>query len=382
MPSMPPPAPLLCSVPGCTYETPPGAPTWEACITLLTTHAQSVHGAGGTQQATPTGSKLEKLPRPVFTLNMNVSQWSFTVIQWENYIKQSAISPEVKLMQLQAACDDQLRQRVFDTGVYSSLNTAELFLEKMKELAVIVVHKAIHLMNLWKMQQQSDEPIRAFVARLTSTADMCAMIVECTNQTCKKKICYRDQVVHQLIIHGMRHNNIRVRVLSRNTAGELTSLDKLIDYIAAEEAGTAEASDLVSDAHLVGGINRNRSTYTQQKRKCRNCGGPRHTPANSPEDREKLCPAWGKKCEKCNKMHHVAKACKSSISTNASIQASNTEKSDNAADTKAATSAGLFSLESFNQLPCTPSDVPSILNYIRTGEGPVTTLPLPTQIKI
>ena len=143
---------------------------------------------------------------------MNESQWSFTVIQWENYIKQSAISPEVKLMQLQAACDDQLRQRVFDTGVYSSLNTAELFLEKMKELAVIVVHKAIHLMNLWKMQQQSDEPIRAFVARLTSTADMCAMIVECTNQACKKKICYRDQVVHQLIIHGMRDNNIRVRV--------------------------------------------------------------------------------------------------------------------------------------------------------------------------
>ena len=44
---MPPPAPLLCFVPGCSYETPPGAPTWEACITLLTTHAQSVHGAGG-----------------------------------------------------------------------------------------------------------------------------------------------------------------------------------------------------------------------------------------------------------------------------------------------------------------------------------------------
>ena len=86
---MAPPAPLDCSVEGCAYKTAPGAPTWEACITLLTTHAQSVHGVGGTQQATPTGSKLEKLPRPVFTLNMSESQWSFTVIQWENYIKQS-----------------------------------------------------------------------------------------------------------------------------------------------------------------------------------------------------------------------------------------------------------------------------------------------------
>ena len=113
--AMPPPASLLCSVPGCDYETPQGAPTWEACITLLTTYAQSVHG-GGAQPVTTTGSKLEKLPRPTFTLNMTESQWSFTKIQWDNYINQSTVSESVKLMQLQAACDDALRQRVFDTG--------------------------------------------------------------------------------------------------------------------------------------------------------------------------------------------------------------------------------------------------------------------------
>ena len=148
-PSMPPPAPLQCSVPGCTYETPPGAPTWEACITLLTTHAQSVHGAGGTQQATPTGSKLEKLPRPVFTLNMNESQWSFTVIQWENYIKQSAISPEVKLMQLQAACDDQLRQRVFDTGVYSLVPIVILVMSLPSSIFSCTFSRAFTLLCRW-----------------------------------------------------------------------------------------------------------------------------------------------------------------------------------------------------------------------------------------
>ena len=47
---MAPPAPLECSVEGCGYKTQPGAPTWEACITLLTTHAQSVNGGGGTLQ--------------------------------------------------------------------------------------------------------------------------------------------------------------------------------------------------------------------------------------------------------------------------------------------------------------------------------------------
>ena len=147
---MTPLAPLLCSVPGCDYETPQRAPTWEACITLLTTYAQSVHGCGA-QPVTTTGSKLKKLPRPTFTLNMTESQWSFTKIQWDNYIKQSAVSESVKLMQLQAACDDSLHKRVFDTGTYSSLTTEALFLNKMKELSVIVVHKSIHLMNFWKI---------------------------------------------------------------------------------------------------------------------------------------------------------------------------------------------------------------------------------------
>ena len=99
---------------------------------------------------------------------------------------------------------------------------------------------------------------------------MCGMVVECTNQVCKREICFREQVVHQLVIHGMRDNAIRIRVLSRNTAGELTTLEKLIDYIAAEEAGTAEASDFVSDGNLVGGLHR-KSTYSQQKQKCRHC---------------------------------------------------------------------------------------------------------------
>ena len=87
-------------------------------------------------------SKLEKLPRPVFTLNMTESQWSFKKLQWDNYIKQTTVSPDVQLLQLQAACDEQLRQRVFDTGMYAALDTTELFLNKMKELAVIIVHQS------------------------------------------------------------------------------------------------------------------------------------------------------------------------------------------------------------------------------------------------
>ena len=365
----------------CDFKTAAGAPTWDILVTLLTTHTQAVHGGGVQPPALPTNhSKLEKLPRPTFTLNMSESQWTFKRLQWDNYIKQSVVSPAVQLMQVQAACDDSLRQRVFDTGTYAALTTAEEFLAKMKELAVIVVHKSIHLMNLWKMSQQSDEPIRAYSARVTATADMCGMVIKCPNQTCNRDIVYRDHVVHQMIIHGMRDNDIRIRVLSRNTSGELTTLDKLIDYIAAEEAGTAEASDLVSDSSLVGGIRR-KSTYHQQKHihKCKHCGEASHSSTNSPEDRKQKCKAWGKICNNCKKPNHLASLCKSAKAS--PIEAVD---ADTTAEVHGIKVANFFSLQAGGgehvPPPAQPTDIPPILAYMRTSNGPVTTLPLPHHV--
>ena len=385
---MPPPTPLTCSVDGCDYKTPTGAPSWEIMATLLTTHTQAVHGGGGGgQNLPPSSSRLEKLPRPTFTLKMTESQWSFTKIQWDNYIQQSVVSPAIQLMQLQAACDPSLKQRIFDTGTYPSLTNTELFLAKMKELSVIVVHKSIHMMNLWKMSQQSDESIRAFAARLTATADMCGMVITCPNTDCAQEVVYRDKVVHQMLIHGLRDNDIRVCVLSRNTSGELTTLDKLIDYVAAEEAGTAEASDLVSDAGLVGGIRR-QSAYNRQKQthKCKHCGEAKHSQTNSPEDRKQKCKAWGQICSNCTKPNHLAKFCNSAKAS--LVEAVAPKPADTTAgEVNCLRVANFFSLETGDGAvhsppppPATPAELPRIVAYMRTGHGPVTTLPLPHHV--
>ena len=209
-------------------------------------------------------------------------------------------------MQLQAACDDDLRQRVYDTGNTASLNTTVLFLAKMKELAVITVHKSVHLMNLWRMLQEPDESIRAFVARVTATADMCGMSVTCVE--CNKNLSYRDQVVQQIVIHGMRDNEVRIRVLSRNTAGELDTLEKLVDYIAAEEAGISESHNL-NNQNTVGGLRRSSYKKSQSQTpnaQCRHCG------QKHPTDRKKFCKAYGTECSKCKKLGHFARLCESS----------------------------------------------------------------------
>ena len=195
---------------------------------------------------------------------MTESQWTFTKIQWDHYINQTEVPDAMKLTQLQAACSETLRQRVFDTGLYSTLTTSDAFIKKMEELAVVKVHKSVHLRNLWRMSQQSDESIRAYVARLTSTADMCGMTVTCV---CNKQVSYRDNVLQQLVIHGMRDNDVRIRVLSRNTNGELNTLSKLVDYIQAEEAGRNESSDLMSEDFHVNGI-RKRSLFQKDKQRC------------------------------------------------------------------------------------------------------------------
>ena len=58
---------------------------------------------------------------------------------------------------------------------------------------------------------------------------------------CAAWMSYGDEVVHQVVIHGMRDQEIRTRVLSRNTSSDLTTLAKLVDYIAAEEDGLSES---------------------------------------------------------------------------------------------------------------------------------------------
>ena len=104
-------------------------------VNLLTQHTQNAHAATPNMPVGQT-SKLEKLPRPTLNLQMTESQWTFTKIQWDHDINQTEVPYAMKLTQLQAACSETLRQRVFHTELYSTLTTSEAFLKKMEELAV------------------------------------------------------------------------------------------------------------------------------------------------------------------------------------------------------------------------------------------------------
>ena len=113
------PTAIKCSVEDCEYET-PAEGTIQQRIDLISLHASIVHGFQQQHVCQPS-SRLEKLPRPVFTLNMTEAAWDFKVIEWESYIQQTPATDNTKLLQLRAACDEGLRSRVYDSGDFAWL---------------------------------------------------------------------------------------------------------------------------------------------------------------------------------------------------------------------------------------------------------------------
>ena len=132
-------------------------------------------------------------------------------MQWDAYIAQTPASDDQKVQQLRAACTKDLLQRVYDCGNFAQLNTVNLFIEKMKELSVVKVHKTIHMVQLWKMTQQPAESVRAFAARITGKADLCDLTVICPKDNCNTRAPYRDEVVLQVLLQGMFDQDVRAR---------------------------------------------------------------------------------------------------------------------------------------------------------------------------
>ena len=72
-------------------------------LQMLAIHTAVEHGVNTAPPATPlTNTKLERLPRPSFDLDMSQSEWLFTLSQWKAYISQSLVSEGAKVQQLKA----------------------------------------------------------------------------------------------------------------------------------------------------------------------------------------------------------------------------------------------------------------------------------------
>ena len=382
------PEPLDCLKTGCTWKTPAHCPDWDKMLQMLSIHTAAEHGVASQTTTTPlTTTKLERLPRPSFDLDMSQSEWMFTLSQWDAYISQSRVSEEVKVQQLKAACEGRLLRRVYDAGDFETLTTEPLLLAQIKRIAVRVVHKTLHLQNMWTMVQGPEERIRAYCSRLVGTAELCDLTVICSLDTCTQKTSYRDQVVMQALLRGMHDKDIRTRVLSRTQNSELKELPEVVDYIAAEEASSASFSAL-SDTNTIAA----QSSYRQQQSghradqarqdKCGYCGA-KHSGDNSSNSRKQHCKAFDKKCSKCERSHHFASVCRSGPRTTSAAAATAAAPQGasanpvNGALITTTTASGFYAM-----VTTAPTNHSHLHAYTAAlgMEGPVTTVPLPHMV--
>ena len=151
---MAPPPQQVCSKEAYDFTMPLNLPTWDLILKSLELHNQACHSSNTTAPSHEK-QKLERLPRPTFNLGMTEKDWGYQTMN----ITQTAVSPQEQLLQLRAACTDDLLRLVYEAGDFSQITTAHLLLNKMKLLAVKKVHKIRHMTNMWEMSQSEGERI-------------------------------------------------------------------------------------------------------------------------------------------------------------------------------------------------------------------------------
>ena len=375
---MPPPAPIACSVTGCTYTTPATTPTWEMVRDMLQIHAASAHGAhlgggaggGGDHSVRP---KPAPVSRPEIDLGSSESDWRYFVDEFGRYRRTTGVTGQSVLDELWHCQSKALRTLMQAEGT-ATLTTEELLMAKIKSYAVVTLHSAVHLVELRNMQQGQAEPIRKFVARVRNVATSCDLAKKCS--ACQADVSFLDETIFGVVLAGLRDSNIQQKILSLAAMKTIVKLEELITYVAAEESGYKELANI--GQNVVGVVksaySRERDATSKAVSSCLNCGGAKHG-NNTPDDRAKSCPAFGKTCTKCQKKNHLSSVCKSKSKV-AGVKQEQQEDTVNAS----LSFFGVKGEETPDIITCVSQLAPLVANITRNTGSPPNTIPLPHSV--
>ena len=184
-----PPPPQACPARGCNYNTPITAPTWDVVLGLLNAHNQAAHpaaappgGAGGAVGGRDRAvmGKLDKRPRPQAVPDMSEHDFKFFENEWTLYKRATNLTGQTLIDELYSTMSDELRKLAFDQGDVAAITTEAAMMERIKSLAVSVLHAAVHTVTLHEATQGPTESVKTFAARVRGIAANCSLEVQCT----------------------------------------------------------------------------------------------------------------------------------------------------------------------------------------------------------
>ena len=306
---------IPCPAPDCATTWPTTTPT-EVLLCLIELHGRTAHP---TDSATPSASgpaKAEKVKRPVISPSGTSEEWVYFQQRWSDYKAATHLGGTDIVFQLLECCDEALRKDLTRTFGALAASDESTILHNIKTLAVRQENVMVARVQLQQMQQDRDEPVRAFSARLRGQAGVCNFTVECR---CSDQVDYSAAMIRDALIRGLADEEIRLDILGESQQD--MSLEDVLKYVEAKESGKRSAGRLhggrpTTSAAATSSYRRQENGRLQGRQGdigpspslCGHCGKPGH--GRSRQERERKCPAYNRPCGKCGTLHHSENVCR------------------------------------------------------------------------
>ena len=296
---------VACPIPGCEYAT---ADLDPAIVAALITAHSAVHTSGNT-------AKVEQVKRPTITAAGTSEEWSYFESRWTDYITATKITGTDRVVQLLECCSEPLRKDLTRAAGGTLTNKTEAqVLAAIKTLAVREENVMVARVNLHNMRQDRDETVRSYGARLQGQAGVCKFVMKCPG--CEIEVNYTDSILRDVLTRGIADPDIQLELLG-NSKQNMT-VEEVFQFVEAKESGKRSASTLL-DSHAVDVASSSyRKAKNAQQRDirdknipCSYCGTKGHGKSAPGRQRRLECPAYGHKCELCNRDHHMESVCRS-----------------------------------------------------------------------
>jgi hypothetical protein len=317
--------PLRCGA--CDYTTPGDVNGIANMVQVMGLHNAQVHPtapapavtAGGARDSGP--AKLDRRARPEASVDMSEHDWRFFESEWEDYKTATGVSGPGRLTELWTCMTDELRRLAFNQGGKSGLSTEALMLARIKELAVTMLHAAVHTVELHEAKQAAGESIRLFAARVRGIAANCNL-----SKTCGcGSVSFVEETVYNVILAGIYSEEMQRRALAAAITKTVNNTAELLEFCAAEEASGRTAVSTVAGLRAMSSYRKGRGPAQESRRErppqeyqlradpdrpaeppttCRYCDGAAHS-ANGRDVRAKECPAFNVTCAICRYKGHI-----------------------------------------------------------------------------
>ena len=379
------PTPITCSATGCSYNTPMGAELKDM-LEFMKLHTQQAHPPTvpePTVREARATTKVDKRPRPVIQEEMSEHDWRFFQSEWKDYTRATGVTGQHLLDELWSCMSADLRRLAFNQGSKEDLDTEQKMMERIRGLAVSVLHAAVHTVALHEARQSPGESTKAFAARVRGTATNCNLVKACE---CSKPVSFLDETVYHVVLAGLHDSDMQERALSAAILKTITDTASLVEFCSAEESGRKctptvagfRGSTFQRNKHLQNQPVTQANTPVTSR--CDFCGGKPHS-SSSRDARANECKAWNQQCKNCSKTGHFAHCCKGGKKTTPKPVAKNAAMEDGKKEEDAVVEAFAFcsivTSNRFEALSNSSTEVcPPLPSASRTSPSPGTMRPL------